>query len=53
MFAVNSLFRGGFYSIFVCSNNEINNRQVIKHSNMRRNAIAVSIVNRDERTRFQ
>jgi len=33
MFAVNSLFRGGFYSIFICSNKTQTRRQVIDGPN--------------------
>jgi len=34
MFAVNSLFRGGFYSIFICSNKTQTRRQVIDEPNI-------------------
>ncbi len=33
MFAVNSLFRGGFYSIFICSNKTQTRRQAIDEPN--------------------
>ena len=45
MFAVNSLFRGGFYSIFICSNKTQTNRQVINQPNnisQQRNATTVN-----------
>ena len=44
MFAVNSLFRGGFYSIFIRSNKTQTNRQVINQPNIsqQRNATTVN-----------
>ena len=52
MFSVNSLFRGAFYSIFVCSNNEINNinnRPNIRQTYMRRNnGIVASTANKEK-----